>query len=111
MHTTGRRLLLTALVAALAVVQPTLSFSHALEHLEQARATDAPGEDSQGNHEGGAHCDLCLSLSQGRAALVSKTLLAPVRTPLVARIESAVPLPVPSRALRAPESPRAPPLG
>ena len=114
MHIPGRQRLVAALVtalAALAVVHPALSFAHALEHVQEARALDPSEEPPREDEEGGAHCDLCLSLSLSRTALVPKGVLAQVRTALVGRIEPALPLPVPVRASRAPESPRAPPRG
>ncbi len=111
----GRQLLGAALLIALAVLavgQPTLSSAHALEHLETAGTSGAPGEAPWGDPEAGAHCDLCLSLSQGRTALDSAGMQVQVCTPLVGRrTEPVVPLLVPIRASRAPESPRAPPLG
>ena len=45
MQVSSRQLFLTAFVAALAalaVVHPALSFSHALDHLEQAPSAGAP---------------------------------------------------------------------
>ncbi|MDJ0868625.1 MAG: hypothetical protein QNK03_21125 [Myxococcota bacterium] len=110
----GRKLLGAALIAAfaaLAVVQPTLSSAHALEHLETGGTTGPPAEAPSADPEAGAHCDLCLSLSQGRTALDSAGMQAQVCTPVVGRIAPVVPLLVPIRASRAPESPRAPPLG
>ena len=107
-----RPLLLVALVAASAgvVVQPALACAHALEHLEEARAADPPGEAPGGDAEDEAHCDLCLSLSQGRAALDSTAAFGFGQSPLVGLVEPLAPQPVSIRPSRAPESPRAPPL-
>ncbi len=114
MRIPGRPLLMAAVVAALAalaVVHPTVSVAHALEHLDPTRAMAPAQEDPQGDQDSEAYCDLCVSLSRGRVALVSTLLLAEGHTSLVGRTEPLAPPLLPVCLSRPPESPRAPPFG
>ena len=113
MQICGRQVFLTALAtafAALALVYPSVSVSHALDHLEATEVGGTSGEEPTSEAAEAELCDLCISLSQGRSALLAAAPLAPVHASLISHRENAPPPPVLSRLERAPASPRAPPL-
>ena len=113
MYTRGRRFFLTALVAvfaSLAVVHPSFSLSHELDHLEANELGHASGQGPTSDASEGERCDLCVSLSKARAAALSPGLLELAPASLVSYRETAQPPRFFIREVRGPSSPRAPPL-